>query len=369
MTQTGVNQFQGNLDHLLAEMDLLDLRLQRAVQRARRRNNGGPGDDFLGLLVSDQQIDTILAPQTGNGAVEGTDPLAPVILQRQEELAARRFFSMEQGVPLRWEMLRSLFHLSDWEMGVVTLCLALDLDLKYEALYAYIQDDVGKKRPTVNLAMTLLSDGQADQVEQRRSLTYPAPLLKHGLVRLYDDPYGKDSPLLARYLSLDARVVDYLLGSDVVDRQLELFVRVIQARATWEDVVLPDETRDRLQRLGETMQGPRSQQPEMALYLSGPPGTGKRTVGQALCQSFGMNLLVVDCQGLLASDQSSSELVKSAFREALLQEAVPYWHNFDCLLGDEPQRKSALASFTQALRGQPGLTILAGDQPWRPEVD
>ena len=254
-------------------------------------------------------------------------------------------------------------------MGVVTLCLALELDLKYETLYAYIQDDVGKKRPTVNLAMTLLADGQADQVEQRRSLTYPAPLMKHGLISIHDDPYGKDSPLLARYLSLNARVVEYLLGSDVVDRQLELFVRVIHPSATWDDVVLPEETRDRLQRLGETMQVPRSQQPEMALYLSGPPGTGKRTVGQALCQSFGMNLLVVDCQGLLASDQSSSELVKSAFREALLQEAVPYWHNFECLLGDEPQRKSALASFTHALRGQPGLTILAGDQPWRPQAD
>ncbi|MCI0895085.1 MAG: hypothetical protein J4N84_09315, partial [Chloroflexi bacterium] len=80
MKQTGVNQFQGNLDHLLAEMDLLDLRLRREVQRARRRNNGGPGDDFLGLLVSDQQIDSILASQTGNGALEDTDPLAPVIL-------------------------------------------------------------------------------------------------------------------------------------------------------------------------------------------------------------------------------------------------------------------------------------------------
>ena len=157
VTQTGVNQFQGNLDHLLAEMDLLDLRLQRAVQRARLRNNSGPGDDFLGLLISDHQIDTILAPPVVNGAVEDTDQLAQVILRRQEELAARCLFSMEQGVPLRWGKLRSLFHLSNWEMGVVTICLALDLDLKYEALSAYLQDDVGKKRPTVNLAMTLLT--------------------------------------------------------------------------------------------------------------------------------------------------------------------------------------------------------------------
>jgi SpoVK/Ycf46/Vps4 family AAA+-type ATPase len=353
----------------MAEMDLLDLRLQRAVQRARERNNGGVDDDFLGLLISDKQIDSILTIGGLNGAVGDTDPLETIILQCKDELAARRVSSIDQGIPLRWEKLRSLFHLCDWEMGVVNICLALDLDLKYEALYAYLQDDAGRKRPTVNLVMMILSDGQTDKVEHRKYLAHSAPLLKHGLLHLSNDPYGENSPLLARQLNLEARVTDYLLGSDVVDLQLEPFVELTQSSATWQDVVLPEETRGRLQRLGETMQDPVSQQPGVLLYLSGPPGTGKRTVSQALCGSFGMKLLAIDCEGLAASDQSGSDLVKLAFREALLQEAVPYWYNFDFLLGDDPLRKSSLANFTQALRGQAGLTILAGKQPWLPQVD
>src|SRR5205085_748451 len=53
----------------------------------------------------------------------------------------------------RLERLRALFGLSDFERDVVLIALAAEIDLKYERLFAYLQDDVTKKRPTVDLAL------------------------------------------------------------------------------------------------------------------------------------------------------------------------------------------------------------------------
>jgi hypothetical protein len=52
--------------------------------------------------------------------------------------------------------LQELFQLSPLDLDVLLICLAPELDLKYEKLYAYLQDDVTKKRPSVDLCLTLL---------------------------------------------------------------------------------------------------------------------------------------------------------------------------------------------------------------------
>ena len=62
--QTAVKPFENNLDHLLAQMGLLDLRLSREVQNLRQRNSGGHGGEFHGLLVSEEQIDSLLKLQS-----------------------------------------------------------------------------------------------------------------------------------------------------------------------------------------------------------------------------------------------------------------------------------------------------------------
>ncbi|HZA22225.1 MAG TPA: hypothetical protein VFA32_06420, partial [Dehalococcoidia bacterium] len=39
--------------------------------------------------------------------------------------------SLNQGAPLRLERLRHLYGLDSWDIGVIILCLAPELDLKY----------------------------------------------------------------------------------------------------------------------------------------------------------------------------------------------------------------------------------------------
>jgi hypothetical protein len=72
------------------------------------------------------------------------------------DIGERKAESTRQGVTLRLEELARLFHLTPFDVDTLLICLALELDLRYERLYAYLQDDVTKKLPSVDLVLNLL---------------------------------------------------------------------------------------------------------------------------------------------------------------------------------------------------------------------
>lgn len=100
------------------------------------------------------------------------------------------------AVRLRLDELARLFQLSELEVGILLLCLAPELDLRYERLYAYLQDNVTHKRPTVELALTLLcasfeasfETGFEAKLAGRRAFLPGSPLVRQGLIHVLADP-------------------------------------------------------------------------------------------------------------------------------------------------------------------------------------
>ncbi|MEJ2212039.1 MAG: hypothetical protein P8129_23815 [Anaerolineae bacterium] len=77
-----------------------------------------------------------------------------------------------------------------------------------------MQDDVTRKRPTINLVLDLLSDGQpADRLALLRSFGDDAPLFKNCFLERIPDSSTNHAPLLNQALSLDPALVAWLLGS------------------------------------------------------------------------------------------------------------------------------------------------------------
>ena len=210
---TRTRPYETSLDHLWDELALLDVRLTTAVGRARRGNGSSPADDVRGLFLSEDQVDAALAGAGGVADPGGaSDPLWTAIEERRRTVDARRLESLTSGVQLRLDTLREIFDLGDFEIDAVVACLAPELDLKYETLYAYVQDDIGRKRPTISLLQALAFDSPADRVARRRFFASSAPLLRHEIVRMLDDPYAREASFLARPLALDQRIVDFPPG-------------------------------------------------------------------------------------------------------------------------------------------------------------
>ncbi|MGW1866277.1 AAA family ATPase [Streptomyces mauvecolor] len=103
---------------------------------------------------------------------------------------------------------------------LLVAALAPDVDRRFEPLYGYLNDDVGRRRASVALALELAGTGPYDPGARGR-LHPAAPLITGGLVALEDE----DRPLPGRALRVPERVVAHLLGDDTLDGQL-LGVRV-----------------------------------------------------------------------------------------------------------------------------------------------
>ena len=370
MTQTAARLFESNLDHICTEISLLDLRLSREVQRRSQSVGGGLDENLRGLLVSEESLsDTITEwPPKLAEPESSPDSFISAILKGQEEIAAAKAGSLNSGVSLRLEKLREFHGLDDWETGVVILCLAPEMDRKYDAIYAYIQDDVGKRWPTVDLALQLFCSTLEDRLVRRRSFVDPAPLARYELIQVTEEAHTTAS-FLARRLRLEPRVADYLLGSDTPDERLKSTVLVTEPDVSWDQVVLPPEIRDRLGQLSKDIEADTAGDAGVVLHLVGPPGAGKKTVAKALCHDLGKNLLVVDCAILLTSEQAAGSVANAAYREAMFQDAILFWDNFHLLSGDDSKQQVAQAALIQGLEAGAALIILAGEKQWRAPAD
>ena len=125
-------------EYLDAELRRLDVLIHREILRLRARSQLSL-DEFRGLYISDRQVDALIR-QTGGDAFSAEELTATATQMRAANLANR---------PAEWAALESEFQLSLFEQDVLLLALARDIDLKYEALYAYLNNDVARKKPTV----------------------------------------------------------------------------------------------------------------------------------------------------------------------------------------------------------------------------
>jgi SpoVK/Ycf46/Vps4 family AAA+-type ATPase len=364
----GTVAFRTSMEHVLAELERVDILVSAQVRRAREAQKQ---DDLQGLYISEQEVDLLMAQPIGmpHWAAIPFASVAPdvssALAQLERRIQDRKAESLRQHIPLRLPTLTERFQLSTFDVWVLLICLATELDLRYERLYAYLQDDVSKKRPTVDLALNLICPSFAAKLEARKRFSPDAPLFRHQLLSLLEDAAYPRSPLLSRSLKLDERVVNYLLDSDEIDVRLAPHLSLVSPQRNLEDLVLPPHMCERLRLLLENRQPGRA---ELNLYFQGPYGVGKRSSAEALCKLAGWKLLVLDGAHLLttaAGDFSST--VRLILREATLQDAAVYWNGFDALLADE--NHSARKVLLRELEGWNHLAFLAGEAVWEPADD
>jgi AAA+ superfamily predicted ATPase len=326
--------------HALAH---LDLRLRLAIEEQRAELTERARDPFRGLYISDADVDALLADTPAAAAAREH------VLAQPPAAASPRLARLAQ-----------YFGLDALEQEALIICLAPDIDLRYERLYAYLQDDVTRRRPTVDLILRLLVPSPQERVEARRALGPGGRLVRHGLLVLADDA-AVNWPLLARPLRMDERIVEYLLGSDLPDARISAFADLVRPTDTdLNGSIGLDQGLVRLLRSPRDAPGP-------VIYLHGAPGTGKVATARAACAAAGRALLLLKVPALL-SESRPEQAIKLAAREALLQEAVLGVEDFDRLLGDEVELLPVRERVRAVLAERIGPTLLLGEIRWEPTI-
>ena len=144
--------------HLCDELRRIDILIHQEILRfrlsAEKVANATPG-----IYISEEEIDALLIDQPVSDQESLLSSAKWHALQSQlralEATIAHK--SRAAGVGLRLERLRAAFQLTPFDIDVLLLGLAPEVERKYTTLYAYLQDDITKKLPSVDLALRAVS--------------------------------------------------------------------------------------------------------------------------------------------------------------------------------------------------------------------
>jgi SpoVK/Ycf46/Vps4 family AAA+-type ATPase len=360
--------YEDSAAHLADELRKLDLLIQQRVLAFRQQRQAIQGMAAAkGVYISHDEVDALL----GQEATSDPEPCVVTELHHQREtlqsaMHARIRESAERGIFLALPSLAHLFALSPLELQTVMVCLAPELRRKYDTLYAYMQDDITRKRPSVDLVLELLCISEAERWHARTVFADHAPLFRHGILHRVEDPRSPSgSSGLAQFLQLDQRILTYILGNNHLDGRLDGYARLIDPTSSLEEVLVESTIKTKLVHFTRYRFSQQSSEAQkLVLYFHGPYGVGKRDLALGLCAQWDCPLLYVDLELLLALETDMATGLRMAFREGRLLYAALYVDHVDALLREEGKARGLLKALAHTAEAYGWLTFLAGEKPW-----
>ena len=357
--RVSIPSFTGSQGHLLAALAVVDVRIRWAVLRARE-NGLDPHDEFRGLYLADDHIDQLLAYEIGQHMwSENGRSAEPLYLHWHEAMSqaaatwqAQTRACQQDGITLRLANLIATFSLSTREAEAFLLALAPEIDPRYAQIYAYLHDDVTRKRPSTGLLLNLLTDDFNEKLSLRRLFGQNGRLLQSGLLEKSGDD---DKGLLRQTIRPAPHIVEYLLGDDHLDRQLTGVAQLLPASPVGAPQRVSADLLHKLIQLS-------LRTPPPLFSFSGRYGTGKFESAQHLAAHAERPLLRVNCAKLAASDPDLHDSFRQILRDGRLFGAVLFLDQGDSLLVDgQPP-----AHLLNALLAYPNVVVLASSITWQP---
>lgn len=315
----------------LRRLDLLLCERAKALQAQR----ADASQDLRGLFISDGEFEELLQRPFGQALLDAPPRPAPL----PGALSA----------PEAWEHFLQRFGLSSFEGDLLLLGLLPEVDLKYERIYAFLQDDVTCRRPTCDLVLALLCDGLPERLRRRQSFEPEAPLRRQRLIDL--QPREGHGGLLAAAIVIPPRVASHLLGQTDFPPSS---ASPISFAPTHE--ALAPLSGD----LAVTGRAVVQVSERMWVFLSSADWRTAQRVARQMAQSVGWPLDELD---LAAADPSSlSSAAADAVREALLHDAALLVHVPPPREGDEWEPGALSAIRAAPLEALERAAFFAGER-------
>lgn len=180
---------------------MLTLRLEHEVALMRLLRGDARQEGFLGLFVSDDEAEAIIAELAGSRSVSG----AALNDARIAALWAQVSTARTRDPDCIWARYATALGLAEAELDLLLLAMAPAVDPRFGRVYGYLNDDLAKRHLTPALARVLL-DRHALSVPDIRAMLAPgAPLRAYGLIEV------DAGPLNAAGLQIPDDVLDEML--------------------------------------------------------------------------------------------------------------------------------------------------------------
>lgn len=314
-----------SLSHLLGRLEVLEESVRAAVD-ARRADDHGSDIRFRGLYISDGEVDHLLAAN-GRPWARGDAARRLAVVEAAADGAERA------GDDVRLRRLAGSFGCDHVDLALLLVALAPELDPRFERLFAYLHDDVTRRRPSAGLALELSGLG----ILQGRSRLGPSGPLVAGRLVVVEEA---GDPFLTRPLRVPDRVTNHLLGDDTAAPQIAGLLASEPEMGPVDD-----------QWLG----GPLRRGCSLFYVRTRGSASGRSLVASALAAA-GFDAVVIDLARAGATDDIT-ELGALAVREAKLRGAGLVVAPVEAIAGRDP-------SAVQAFVDDRCPVVLIGRQPW-----
>ncbi len=341
-----------NLRYLVSEARQVDVRVQRLVRDYSQPENSELLR-FRGLYISTEEAQE-LAEQTPRPPGVEDEDLRRALEQAQEESRRIEREAEQAGVRLRLLHLREFFGLSDFEYQALLVCLLPAVDLRYERLYGFLQDDVTKKQAGASLILSLLETDlpEIDRLEQLTRFSGQGVLVRYHLLRPVG-PGGGQEPRLNQMFEASPALVVWLFGGYYPEKPWLQLV-------TWEE--LEQELSENPFGAGFEMDWDKIIENRPLLSFEGPDEDRRRQAAWKTAYQFNMPLLQMDLARLEGDEPFGLADLRLLIRDACLLEAVPFIQSWERALDPEGYIPE---DFLEEMAGFAGIFILSSRAGWR----
>lgn len=344
-------------EHYADELRLLDLKLRLLFIRRRSLAPDPQADAFRGMYVSEDEFMRMVG-DWDEEEDEDDDPelgfTSAEIRRLQAVIAARKAASAERHVFLPIAYMSSVFALNEVEQNLVMLCLAVELDRKYERIFGFLADDLTVRLPNVGLAIQLVCRSPDEMRAARLAFATDGKLARYILAKEDGEPFGRS--LLSKPLSLDRRIATFLLDTGAIDQELQSMAAIHYPDEPMEKIIVHRDVQEQLSSFVSFMAKSRQEgEASVGVHLYGLPGSGKRLHVRHACAKRGKNLIIADLRLVAAeADRFEQKLVR-VLREARLHQSALAFTHTDILYPEEPDAgaKDRLRTFQDELDAFP----------------
>jgi len=301
------------------------------------------------LVITDSEVDALLAPP--GHWTDGAFTAGSLAMKLRNEAST---------TIVGLQALQQRFGLCPFELDVVLVCLVPEIDRRFDRLFAYLNDNLTRPRPSVDTLLRLLAP-RAEHVRRQAQLMADAPLLRYGLLSCDDSARGAQGDqfrvadgvvrcLLGRQ-GLDARVARVMLD----DTSTPLVRQLWSERREYEALA---------ELLGTPSPGAagNAAQPSLVVNVNGRAGSGRAFAVQTACATKVAGVLSLDGRKLRRAADLPATL-SGALRDARLAAHALFIHHADQLFDELERQSESCAVVDTWLRRFGGVLFLGSEAP------
>jgi len=333
--------YENAFEYIRAELALLDLKLKRELFK-RKLPESMEAMDSKAFFVSEEEILSRLSvPAFDDEKGDASNDIASISLlikDKEEEIKARSAEGNKEEDFFPLIRLAHLFQLTEFEKNIIITALAPDLDVKYERIYAYFNDDLNKRAVSVDMVLKLhLSDRESMNLG-RSFFSNESKLFQFRLLHFINN--HEEESFLNRRIKLDEGIRAFLLGDAAIHPLLSGLATLSYPVSTvsGNNEALAAVLREAVKCWMKVDSS------AVISWLYGEVGDERESIIALLGREFNLPVISADLEEImLASDPVMT--IKLLCREAFLRSSVLYFKGGDKL----GQKEGVIPLVTEAL--------------------